>query len=103
MLKFAIPALAALSLAAPLQAKELDTITVSVTVPYADLDLATEAGATALNARIAGAIKQVCDRPAARDLHAWGAWQKCREEAMEGAVQQLAAARINAPLVALAR
>lgn len=103
MLKLIVPALAALSLAASAQAKVFDTTTVSVTVPYADLNLATEAGAATLGKRIVGAVRQVCDRPAVRDLQAWASWQKCRDEAMEGVAQQLAAARINAPLVALAR
>jgi len=103
MFKLFIHAFAALSLAATAHAKEPDVHTVSVTVPYADLDLSSGAGTAILQTRIAGAVKAVCGRPDSRDLHSWSAWQKCRTDAMEGAVQQLASARVNLPLVALAR
>ena len=102
MLKYVIPALAALSLAAAAQANETDTTTVSVSVRYSDLDLASGAGMATLQSRIAGAVKAVCGRPDSRDLHALGDWQKCRTQAMEGAVQQLANARVNMPTLALA-
>ena len=103
MFKLLVPALAALSLASAAHAKDFNETTVSVTVPYGDLDLASDEGAAALQARLAGAVKVVCGRPETRDLSSWTAWQKCRTEAMEGAVKQLAAARVNMPLVALAR
>ena len=60
------------------------------------------AGMATLQSRIAGAVKAVCGRPDSRDLHALGDWQKCRTQAMEGAVQQLANARVNMPTLALA-
>jgi UrcA family protein len=59
MFKLLIPAFAALSLATAAQAKKSDQTTLSVTVRYGDLDLASDAGAATLQARIAAAVKTV--------------------------------------------
>lgn len=103
MFKLLIPAFAALLLATAAQAKKSDQTTLSVTVRYGDLDLASDAGAATLQARIAAAVKTVCPRPDLRVLGSRESWQRCRSEAMEGAIEQLAAARVSVPLVALAR
>lgn len=63
--------------------------TLSVTVPYADLDIADPAGADALTARIDSAVEKVCHRPDIRDLKAMVAWEECRAEALAGAMEQL--------------
>ena len=47
MFKLLVPALAALSLASAAHAKDFNETTVSVTVPYGDLDLASDEGAAA--------------------------------------------------------
>jgi UrcA family protein len=46
--------------------------TVSVTVPFADLDVANPAGADVLTQRIDSAVEKVCNRPDMRDLKAMG-------------------------------
>jgi len=88
MLKFAIPALAVLSLAAPATAKEIDDR--SVTVTFADLDLASDAGLATLQGRVQAAVKEVCARPSIRDLAAVATWRKCRADALDQAARQIA-------------
>lgn len=51
---------AALTIAAPVAAEPLSPNPPQVAVSYADLDLATSAGAEALNRRIRAAVKSVC-------------------------------------------
>jgi UrcA family protein len=61
------------------------------TIYYGDLDIASPAGAEALNARLLGSIKSVCERPSIRDLKAVAAWEACKDAAMSSALDQLAA------------
>lgn len=88
MSTLAIKALAALSLSllavAPAAAQE-----VQATVHYGDLDISSPAGAEALNARLLGTIKSVCERPDIRDLKAVVAWEACKDAAMSNALEQL--------------
>jgi UrcA family protein len=63
--------------------------TVSVVVPYADLDVADPAGAEALTQRIDSAVDKVCSRPDIRNLKAMSAWEECKAEALAGAMEQL--------------
>ena len=63
--------------------------TVSVTVPYADLDIADPAGADALTQRIDAAVDKVCHRPDIRNLKAMVAWEECKADALAGAMEQL--------------
>jgi len=63
--------------------------TVSVTVSYADLDVADPAGAEALTQRIDSAVKRVCERPNIRNLKAMAAWEECKANALAGAMEQL--------------
>lgn len=101
MFKLVIPAFAALSLAAAAHAKDPEMTVVSVTVPYADLDLTSEAGAATLHERIVAAASHVCRRPDARSFDAGPSWQACRKKAVDEAMLQVAALRT--PLVASAR
>jgi UrcA family protein len=90
MTNFATKALAAASLSlfavAPAAAEE-----VRATVHFGDLDVASDAGAQALNARLLGSIKTVCARPDIRDLKAATAWEACKDSAMSSALEQLSA------------
>jgi UrcA family protein len=62
---------------------------VSVTVPYADLDVADPACADALTQRIDSAVEKVCHRPDIRDLKGMAAWEECKADALAGAMEQL--------------
>ena len=66
--------------------------TVSVTVPYADLDVADPAGADALTQRIDSAVEKVCHRPDIRNLKGMVAWEECKADALAGAMEQLSLA-----------
>ena len=63
--------------------------TVSVVVPFGDLDVADPAGADALTQRIDSAAEKVCHRPDIRDLKAMVAFEECKSEALAGAMEQL--------------
>ena len=91
MRKSIVTVLAAAALAGGLAtpAIAVDDETVSVTVPFADLDVADPAGADALSTRIEAAIDQVCHRPDMRNLKAMVAWEECKAEALAGAMEQL--------------
>ena len=88
MTKLALQALAAVSISlfavAPAAAQEVRAV-----VSYGDLDIASAAGAEALNARLLGGIKSVCEQPGARDLKAAAAWTACKDAAMSSALEQL--------------
>ena len=88
MRKSIVTVLAALTLmgiaATPASAED-----VSVNVPYADLDLTGPAGSAKLEARIDAAVDQVCAKPHMRDLKAMTAWERCKETAKIGAMEQL--------------
>ena len=88
MNSFAIKALAAASLSllavAPAAAQELQA-----TVSYGDLDISSAAGAEALNARLLGTVKSVCERPDIRDLKGMVAFEACKADALAGAMEQL--------------
>jgi len=94
MKTIALKALAAASLSflavAPAAAEE-----VQATVHFGDLDLATATGAEALNARLLGGVKTVCQRPDIRDLKAVAAWEACKDAAMSSALEQLTAKGAN--------
>lgn len=63
--------------------------TVSVAVPYSDLDLTTTAGQDALETRISSAIRAVCAKPDIRNLKGLAAWTRCRADARENAEAQI--------------
>ena len=84
---------AAVLLSGAAQAAEVETI--SVAVSYSDLDLTTETGQDALDARIHAAVKEVCAKPAViRDLKAMTAWAECRKGATASAFEQVGAADV---------
>ena len=63
--------------------------TVSVVVPYGDLDVANPAGANTLTQRIDAEAEKVCHRPHIRDLKAMVAFEQCKADALAGAMEQL--------------
>lgn len=65
---------------------------ITVTVPTADLNLATEAGTATLDARIDAAVKSVCAQPYIRDLKAMQAYEACKATARAGALEQVSLA-----------
>lgn len=85
MTKIALSAALAASLAvfavSPASAKEFQ-----VRVPYGDLDLSTAHGARTLAHRVFDAA---CPRPDTRDIHSFGEWQECKENARNDAMEQL--------------
>ena len=76
-------------LATPALAAPVADQTVSVTVPYGDLDVADPAGADALTQRIDSAAEKVCHRPDIRDLKGMVAFEECKADALAGAMEQL--------------
>lgn len=82
-----IPAIAALMaacvLVVPTVSQAAETRT--VLVPYADLNLASEAGASILERRIVGAAQMVCQIEDSRELGLAQATMVCREDAVAGA------------------
>jgi UrcA family protein len=60
----------------------------SVTVRYGDLNLASSAGQKALQARVAGAARDVCGFQD-RGIEAYLAWTTCYKGAIEDAMEQV--------------
>ena len=89
MRKYLTPALAALALSGAANAK-LPT-TVSERVSIADLDLATAEGAAKLDARIRAAAEKVCEGALVRDLRSISTFNRCKDTAIAGAMEQVAA------------
>ena len=82
-----LAALACLGAAvAPAQAE-----TVTVIVPYDDLDLTDPADSAVLDQRIEAAVEEVCSRtrPGLRDLKTTTDWEECKTKARAGAYEQL--------------
>ena len=71
--------------AAPAVAQETQVV-----VTYADLDIATTAGAQALGQRLEAGVETVCDRPDIRDLKSMLAYEQCKDAAMTSVNEQLA-------------
>jgi UrcA family protein len=68
-------------------------------VSYADLNLASAAGAKSLEARVRNAAKQVCGVGTARDLSTIAATERCYDAAVNEAsakMQQVISARTGA-------
>jgi UrcA family protein len=64
----------------------------SVRVSYADLNLASDAGASILSKRIVGAARVVCEIEDSRELPLAKATNACRNQAIAGAQPQYLAA-----------
>jgi UrcA family protein len=89
MRKSILTVFAALSVTGLTAAPAIAAEAATVTVPYADLNLASPAGAAALDQRIDTAVAAVCEKPALRDLKAMVAWEECKAAAKAGALEQL--------------
>jgi UrcA family protein len=68
----------------------------SITVKYADLNLATDVGAHELYSRIAIAARAVCPDANIRDLGAFSSSKMCQSEAIARAVQDVRNPRLAA-------
>lgn len=82
---------AALGVAAPAMAEEAAAPieSLSVSVPYGDLDVATPAGAAVLDKRIEAAASDVCQKPDIRQLKQMAEWEACKASAKAGALEQI--------------
>ena len=61
----------------------------SVTVNYADLNVATPVGAQILAQRFDAAVDTACVRPDLRDIKAMAQFNACKDTAVASATQQL--------------
>jgi UrcA family protein len=71
----------------------LGTETLSVVVPTADLNLASEAGQASLARRIDAAATRICGPADSRNLQFWRATRACHADAVAGAGHQAQLAR----------
>ena len=67
----------------------------SVAVSYADRDMATEQGVSALYARLDTAARRVCGRVEGRDLARRADWRNCRAAALDAAVADVNDVRLT--------
>ena len=72
----------------------------SITVRYTDLNLGTEAGTSALYARLVSAARKVCAPATIRDLDQVAAAQACEKEALANAVRDVHSAKLAAVFTA---
>ena len=98
MRKYLIPALAALAFSGTANAKL--TTTVSERVSIADRDLATAEGSARLDARIRAAAEKVCEGAFVRDLRSISTFNKCKDAAIAGAMEQVAALNVDGGMLA---
>jgi UrcA family protein len=68
----------------------------SVAVNYADLDLRDEQDVATLYARLDRAARATCGVADARNLAQMADWRRCRSEALDGAVSEVANERLSA-------
>jgi UrcA family protein len=68
----------------------------AITIHYSDLDLAQPSGVQALYRRVATAAKTVCEHGNIRDLARYAASQKCFDQAMSKAVEEIGVPQLNA-------
>ena len=100
MTKFFKPVVLGLSIAATFATTatvqaNAQTDSISVAVPYADLDLTRAAGAKALFDRIQVASIRACGgRPDSRELREDAEFYQCRKEAIRDAI-----AKVNSPML----
>ena len=100
-----LPALGALFVASALVVPTVSQAasTNSVRVTYADLNLASDSGRAALNGRISGAARSVCEIEDSRELALASATDNCRSGAIAAAQPAVdaavAAARIGSVTV----
>ena len=95
-LSLAIAAAAVLAVAAPAGAQTSEAV-ISVSVPYADLDIGQAAGAKVLFERIKMAADRACGgEPDLRLLDQHARFDQCRKEAINRAVTQLDSPMVTA-------
>jgi UrcA family protein len=93
-LALSFAAASVLAIAAPVHAQTTDG-PISISVPYADLDVGHTAGAQILLQRIEAASVRACGgAPDMRELKQRAAFDACRAQAVSQAVE-----RVNAPVV----
>lgn len=79
------------------EAQRSTEVTTSVAVSYADLDIASAAGAKTLYARIRSAARKVCGpEPSGLDLHGMAAYDACFQGAVSRAVHRVGSDRLQA-------
>jgi len=66
-----------------------DSATLTQSVSYGDLNLASPKGVATLMARVKGAVNKVCSPADNMDLRQVDATRKCRESALAGAMSQI--------------
>ena len=72
----------------------------SVTVAYADLNMANPVGAEILAKRIDNGAETACQRPDMRDLRATVEFQSCKQDALASATEQLSGAGAHVSVLA---
>ncbi len=75
--------------------------TVSIEVPYGDLNLSTAAGMTTLNGRISAAAKRICGRANLRDFADTADQSRCMQETHRSARVYIARLTGNSAVLAL--
>jgi UrcA family protein len=73
-----------------------DATAPAITIHYSDLDLAQPSGVQALYRRVSAAAKTVCERGSIRELAHYTRSQKCFDQAMSKAVEQIGLPQLNA-------
>lgn len=99
MRKIIVPALAALSLAAFSTPASAETITIAV--PYGDLDLSSAAGIATLEGRIAAAAEKICGKPEVRDVHDGVDQRRCAQATRSSVSVEIARATGNRLVLAV--
>jgi UrcA family protein len=95
-----IAAVATLTASAALAQVEArtDRVTLTRSVSYADLNLATPDGQATLDRRVAGAIRRICPRPDSSSLRELADHQRCTAEARASIEPQITALKANKPI-----
>ena len=94
-----VPALAAISLAVLSTPAAAETV--SISVPYRDLDLSTPAGMAALDGRIEAATQRICGRAEVRRVRDGVDYQRCLQETRASVSLELAKVTGNRDVMAL--
>ena len=100
MFKFTMltAALAAALVTGSAQPSRAQTEPASLRIPYADLNLATDAGAAKMLARLQDAAKRVCEghRQGMKGVEVDAHFQACRRTVVAQSVEQVGAPRVTA-------
>lgn len=99
MRQIIVPVLAALSLAVLSTPAAAETV--SIAVPYGDLDLSTSKGMATLDGRIEAATARICGRPDARRVRDGADHERCLRETQASVRLELARLTGNRGVLAL--